>query len=85
MPFLASSSAVRDSTFLRLVEKLRMLSSDSTRLIRFSASTVWARTVPEPLSSSAIGEGWLWITGTTLSGYWVFSRALPSVPAVTWM
>ncbi|MNY41025.1 hypothetical protein D3C86_1758070 [compost metagenome] len=57
MPLRASSSAVRASTFFTLDEKLRILSSDMTRLIRFSASTVWASTVPEPLSSSAIGLG----------------------------
>ena len=59
MALRASSSVVRASTFFTLVEKLRILSSDMTRLIRFSASTVWARTVPDPLSSSAIGDGWL--------------------------
>ncbi|MNE61702.1 hypothetical protein D3C80_1569340 [compost metagenome] len=82
MPLRASSSAVRASTFFTLDEKLRMLSSDMTRLMRFRASTVWARTVPDPLSSSAMGLGWLWITGTTLSGYWSFNRALLGSPAV---
>lgn len=85
MPLRASSSAVRASTFFTLVEKLRMLSSDITRLMRFKASTVWASTVPDPLSSSAMGLGWLWITGTTLSGYWSFSSGLSGAPAVIWM
>ena len=53
--------------------------------MRFSASTVWASTVPEPLSSSAIGDGWLWITGMTLSGYWLFRMALFGLPAVIWI